>query len=117
MKKATLRILIAALAAGGSHAQAASWRRILRFTQAALVASTAADVASSYGQRELDPVLGRGRYGMRQASLEFGITGAMLTAEAILVHRRPSLVKRLAIVNIVRVGAFTGLAAYNESLR
>jgi hypothetical protein len=113
MKRA---ILIAVLAAG-SHAQAASWRRILRVTQAALLASTAADVASSYGQRELDPVLGRGRYGIRQASLEFGITGAMLAAQEILVHHKPFLAKRLAIVNLVRVGAFTGLAVHNESLR
>ena len=103
MKRA---ILIAVLAAG-SHAQAASWRRILRVTQAALLASTAADVASSYGQR----------YGIRQASLEFGITGAMLAAQEILVHHKPFLAKRLAIVNLVRVGAFTGLAVHNESLR
>ncbi|HXM42373.1 MAG TPA: hypothetical protein VN924_14055 [Bryobacteraceae bacterium] len=116
MKRPILIALIA-LSAAGSNAQAASWRRVLRITQAALLASTAADAASSYGQRELDPVLGRGRYGVRQASLEFGITGAMLAAQQILVHYKPFLAKRLAIVNMVRVGAFTGLAVYNEHLR
>src|ERR1039457_4740912 len=38
-------ILIAAFAAG-SHAQAASWHRLWRVTQAAMLASTTADVAS-----------------------------------------------------------------------
>jgi hypothetical protein len=109
-------ILIAAFAAG-SHAQAASWHRLWRVTQAAMLASTTADVASSYGKRELDPVLGRGRYGIRQASLEFGITGAVLAIQEISVHHKPFLAKRLAIVNLVRTGAYTGLAVHNEMLR
>jgi len=41
----------------------------------------------------------------------------MLAAQQILVHYKPFLAKRLAIVNMVRVGAFTGLAVYNEHLR
>jgi hypothetical protein len=74
-------------------------------------------VGSSYGQRELDPVLGRGRYGVRQTALEFGITGAMLAAEEVVVRHKPFMAKPLAILNLVRVGAFTGLAVYNEHLR
>ena len=109
-------ILIAVLAAA-SHAQAASWHRVWHITQAALLASTTADVASSYGKPELDPLLGRGRYGVRQASLEFGITGAMIAVQQIAVRHKPFLAKRMAIVNLVRVGFFTGLAAHNESLR
>lgn len=109
-------ILIAVLAAA-SHAQAASWHRLWRVTQAAMLASTTADVASSYGRRELDPVLGRGRYGIRQTSLEFGITGIVLAVQEIAVHRKPILAKRLAIVNLVRTGAYTGLAVHNESVR
>lgn len=112
MKRA---ILIAILAAA-PHAQAASWRRFWRVTQAALVASTVADVASSYGKFELDPLLGRGRYGVRQASLEIGITGAMIAVQEITVHHKPLVAKHLAIVNLVRVGLFTGLAAHNEDL-
>jgi len=111
------RTILIAILVTASHAQAASWHRVWRVTQAALVASTAADVVSSYGKSELDPVLGRGRYGMRQASLEFGITGAMIAVQEIAVHHKPFLAKRMAIVNLVRGGLFTGLAVHNERLR
>jgi len=111
------RTALIALLVVCSHAQAASWRRVWRATEAALVAGTAADAASSFGRRELDPVLGRGTYGARQAVLEFGITGAMLAAQELAVRHKPFFAKRLAFVNLFRTGLFTGFTVHNERLR
>jgi hypothetical protein len=41
----------------------------------------------------------------------------MIAVQEIAVHHKPFLAKRMAIMNLVREGLFTGLAAHHESLR
>ena len=97
-------------------AQAASWRAAWRWSEAALIAGRAADVATSWGGHETNPVLGRGRYGARQASIEFAATGAALVVEEMAArHRAPA--KHMAITNLATGAVLGGIAVRNTRVK
>lgn len=100
-----------------TSAQAASWRGIWRATEAALVAGNAADAASSCGMYEMNPLLGRGPFGARQAALKFGVAGAVLVVEEIAARRAPGVVKPAAAMNAGAAAAFGVMAARNWRLK
>ena len=96
----------------------ARWRRQWAISLAPLFASEALDAASSYGMRELNPLLAgsNGGFGMKATTLKFGVVGALAGAEYFIVRKRPAAAKFFTIVNWVTAGATTGLAVRNFSL-
>ena len=96
----------------------ARWRRQWAISLAPLFASEALDAASSYGMRELNPLLAgsNGGFGMRATTLKFSVVGALAGAEYFVVRKRPASAKLFTIVNWVTAGATTGLAVHNFSL-
>lgn len=92
-------------------------REPLFISQVFVASSAVADVQSSWGRYELNPVLGRGQFGARQAAISAGITGGLLLLERPLVRHHPSLRKPLTVVNFVVSGIRFGVAAQNWGQR
>jgi hypothetical protein len=90
--------------------------RLWKWSLAALAAATAADIASSVGQYELNPVLGRGRFGGRQIGIKLGIVGGSTLLQSIIVRRHPEYGKGFAYGNL-GVGAVTGAVAVSNAKR
>jgi hypothetical protein len=94
------------------------WRRQWAISLAPLFASQALDAASSYGMRELNPLLAgsNGGFGMKATAIKFGVIGALAGAEYVIVRKHPASAKFFTIVNWVTAGGTTGLAVHNYGL-
>jgi hypothetical protein len=110
----------AAREVGEERQSAASraWHRRWLISLAPLTASQSLDAASSWGLRELNPVLAgpEGRFGVKAASVKFGVVGALVCAEFLLVKKFPASAKFFTAVNYATTGVTTGLAAHNYAL-
>jgi hypothetical protein len=95
-----------------------SWQKKWAISLAPLVASQALDSASSYGLRELNPVLAQpdGRFGMKAAGIKFGAIGGLIGVEYLLVRKYPRSAKFFTVINWTTAGATTGLAIHNYTL-
>lgn len=91
-------------------------KRLWTWSLAALAASTAADVATSIGHQELNPVLGRSRFGGRQIGIKVGIVGGSALLQTLILKRRPHYATGLAYGNIT-AGALTGAVAVSNARR
>jgi hypothetical protein len=94
------------------------WRRQWAISLAPLFASQALDAASSYGMRELNPLLAgsNGGFGMKATTIKFGVIGALAGAEYLIVRKHPASAKFFTIVNWVTAGGTTGVAVHNFGL-
>ena len=85
-----------------------------KFSTAAVLASNSMDVTSSWGKRELNPVLAgsKGTFGGRGAVLKLGIMGGVVAVEYLVLRHRPSrsLAKAMAWINFSDA-AVTGAVA------
>ena len=84
-----------------------------------VAAASALDIASSFGGRELNPLLaGRSRmFDARSAAIKTGLVGALLGIEYLVVRRNPRHSRALARLNWVVAGATTGIAVRNFAVR
>jgi len=96
----------------------AKWQRQWAISLAPLFASQALDAASSYGMRELNPLLAspNGGFGMKATTLKFGVIGALAATEYFVVRKYPRSAKVFTIVNWTAAGATSALAVHNYSL-
>ena len=82
---------------------------------AAMLASHAADTASSWGMRELNPVL-RGRdqtFDGRSAAIKLGVVGAIIGVEYLIMRRHPKSLRLLTRLNWTTSIITGGIAAHN----
>jgi hypothetical protein len=103
----------------GKHENAhGNWQKRWAISLAPLVASEALDASSSYGLRELNPVLAQpdGRFGMKAAGIKFGVIGGLVGVEYLLVRKFPRSAKFFTVINWTTAGATTGLAIHNYTL-
>ena len=93
----------------------ASWKLRL----APLVASQGLDIASSYGMRELNPVLAgsRGEFGVKATLVKVGVTAAFIGVEYAIVKAHPGAARVLSKMNWSGAALTTGFAAHNFSIR
>lgn len=96
----------------------ARWKKQWEISLAPLFVSESLDSASSYGMRELNPLLAsaNGGFGMKATGIKFGVIGALAGAEYVLVRKYPRSAKFFSIVNWTTAGATTGLAVHNFQL-
>lgn len=89
------------------------------WSAAAFAAAQAADSASSYGLRELNPVLAdaHGRFGVKGVAWKAGITGGVVLGEMWVVKKRPRSRRAIAIANLVAAGVTAALAVHNVGVR
>ncbi|MEQ1946434.1 MAG: hypothetical protein ABL995_04560 [Bryobacteraceae bacterium] len=96
----------------------ARWHKRWAVSLAPLTASQALDASSSYGMRELNPLLAsaNGGFGMKATSIKFGAVAGLMGVEYLLVKKYPRSAKFFTIVNWTTAGATTGLAVHNYRL-
>jgi hypothetical protein len=96
----------------------ASYRK-WKISLAPVFASQALDVASSYGMREMNPLLAGpdGRFGARGAGIKLGATAAMLGVEYLIVRRHTRVARIFSKVNWSVSIVTTGFAAHNLAIR
>lgn len=84
--------------------------RSYRWSVVAMGASQALDIHSSLGGYELNPVLGRGRFGARQIGIKAAIVGGWQVAQWLVVRRWPETRRAATFVNYT-AAAGTGAVA------
>lgn len=93
-----------------AHAQEKPRIDWLRVSQATLISAAVADTASSWGQYETNPILGRGQFGARQLAVKSGISIGGIYAFNRLDARHPRIV---TTVNFALTGLLGWAAAHN----
>jgi hypothetical protein len=99
--------------APGTHTRRSLWKASL----ALLVASSAADMQSSLGRRELNPLLAnaQGRFGARGIAVKALITGGALGLQWLMMRNNPAADRYAAIANFGMAGLFTSAALHNHT--
>ncbi len=84
-----------------------------------LVASQALDASSSYGMRELNPLLAGsdGGFGMKAASIKLGATGVLVGVEYLIVKKYPRSARVISKLNWTTGIVTTGFAVHNYAIK
>ena len=93
--------------------------RAWKISLAPVVAGQALDVGSSYGMRELNPMLAGpdGRFGAQGAGIKLGATAGLLGAEYLIVRKYPRSARVFSKINWSVSIVTTGFAAHNFAIR
>jgi hypothetical protein len=98
---------------GDSRKQLSLWK----ISAATLLASNVLDAGSSWGKRELNPVLSgsTGSFGGKSALLKLGVEAGVVTVEYLVLRHRPSRlsIKALTWINFGDASATTAMAVRN----
>jgi len=86
---------------------------------APLVASQALDTASSWGMRELNPVLAgsNGGFGAGSAGLKLGTVGALVGVEYLIARKSPRAARLFEKLNWSGAALTTGFAIHNYAIK
>jgi hypothetical protein len=94
--------------------------RLWRASVAALAVTNVMDVQSSWGKRELNPLLanGQGRFGREGVLIKLGIQGSVLAAQYLVLRRRPSAAfyRTLALINFGNASVTGSVAVRNYGI-
>jgi hypothetical protein len=84
-----------------------------------LVASQGLDTASSYGMRELNPILAssNGGFEMKAVAIKAGFTGAAVGVEWLIVRKFPRSARVISKINWISGIATTGFAIHNCAIK
>lgn len=84
-----------------------------------VVASQALDVASSYGLRELNPLLAdsSGRFGPKAASIKLGATAGALGLEYWIARQHPRAARAMSMINWSSSVLTSTFAVHNFAIR
>ena len=95
------------------------WKKVWKWSAAALVAGSAMDVASSYGYQEANPLLqgSGGHLNARGTGIKFGILAGSLLGQHYLLKNKPELEKPLAITNFAIGATYGTIAVRNWRVR
>lgn len=86
---------------------------------APLVAAQALDTASSWGMRELNPVLAQpdGGFGAKSAALKFAGVGAMIGVEYLVLRKSPKAARVFEKMNWSGAALSSALAIHNYAIK
>lgn len=82
-------------------------------SQIAVTAANTLDTASSWGGYELNPALGVGKFGLKQAAVKGVIVAGLMVAENRIVAKKPRLRKPFVVANWAISGVISGVAVSN----
>jgi hypothetical protein len=93
--------------------------RSWKISLAPLVASQALDATSSYGMRELNPLLvsSNGGFEMKATSIKLGVTGAVVGVEYLIVRRYPRSARLISKLNWTTGIVTIGFAVHNFAIK
>ena len=114
MKRLILLVLLTSLCS-----QAEERTKLWKWSVVAVAASTAADCHSSFGMRELNPMLrGPGsRFGVQSALLKAGAVGVILLGQKLFLPGRSGRMKGWATLNFSMAATTGAFAVHNYSIR
>ncbi len=112
---ASLLLIFSIFALPGVAAERRSrWRTIWHVSQAMLVSANAADIASSWGRYELNPLVRTGqRFGYASAGIKLGTVAGCLLAQHYLIHKTPSQYRYAAVANFAGAAVLGAAAIHN----
>lgn len=93
--------------------------RLWMASSIALIAATSADMASSWGRYEANPMLrsADGRFGARGVSIKLAITGAMIVPQMFIMRQSPGAQRLFTIANFAQAGLYTSVAIRNYGVK
>lgn len=118
MSRATLAFALFSLATPSPASD--RWSKAYRWSLAALAGSQAADVATSWGGHESNPILRgpNGRFGGRAIGLKIGIMGGTVALQQLLRRKRPGKFEQsMALGNLAGAGLTGWQAGRNIQIR
>lgn len=83
------------------------------YSAAFLASAEVADAMSSRGLYELNPILGNGQFGARQASIKGIVSGGLILSEWLILRHHPQYRKTFERVNWIGGSVTYGVAARN----
>ena len=110
MKRLPVLLLAASLAHAGG------WGKIRKIAQVTLAATTAGDLASSWGGREVNPLC-PGKFGMRQVTVLGGITVAQLVGQVLILRHHQENNKAFAIGDTIGSGLHVWMIVRNAGIQ
>jgi hypothetical protein len=115
-------IAVLLIACAGLHAAEPEKAALLRSWERSLiplVASQSLDAASSYGYRELNPMLAgpNGEFGVRATTIKFAVVAALIGGEYLVVRKSPRAARLFQKLNWSSAVLTTGLAVHNYVVR
>lgn len=96
---------------------AGHWHKAWKVSAAVLGSVSVADGYSSAGLVELNPILGRGQFGVRQVSIKTMIVGGVLVGEWWLGRKHPEYEKAFVFANFGVAGVTGFVVAKNMEAR
>ena len=113
MKKLILLVVFTSLCSQAEE------RKLWKLSIAAVAVSTAADVHSSYGMRELNPLLRGpgGRFGVQSALLKAGAVGVLLLGQKLFLPGRSGRMKSWSALNFSMAATTGAFAVHNYAIR
>lgn len=95
-------------------------RKLWVASMSTLAAANALDMHSSWGKRELNPLLANstGRFGHEGALIKLGLQGGLMVLEYLITRGRPSgkTYKILSMINFGASASLTGIALRNYTV-
>lgn len=82
-------------------------------TLAFVAAGHTLDTVSSYGRYELNPILGRGTFGRRQAGIKISVGAGLALGSWLLALKSPESCRVVSRLNILEGAALSGVALRN----
>lgn len=107
-----MRFLLLVFLALPTFAQDRAWK--LSVTSVAVSATL--DAQSSWGGYEMNPIVGRGQFGARQAATSLSITAGVIALEYLVLRKHPQHKRLLTWTNFAIAGVRTGTAIRNYRL-
>jgi len=101
----------------GTPAEALDWSKVWKGTIGVFAGAQATDIETSIGKNELNPALGRGQFGVRQALIKVSISSALPLVQYIWIQRANNPEKLYKAFSFINIGAATatGAVAYRNS--
>lgn len=93
--------------------------RAWKISLAPLIASQTLDATSSYGMRELNPLLAsaNGGFEMKATTIKLGVTGALVGVEYLIVRKYPRSAQVISKLNWTTGIVTTGFAVHNYAIK
>ena len=115
---AFLLVLITLLPTAASAADRPSrWRTVWRVSQALLVAGNIADIASSWGKDEGNPLLRTGpQFSYGSMAIKLGMLSGCLVAQHYKARKLPNQIPYFASANLAVAGVLGIVAAHNTGV-
>jgi hypothetical protein len=93
------------------------WRTVWRVSQALLAGANAADVATSWGKGEANPMVRTGqRFSYGSAAIKIGAVAGGLAVEHYMVRKSPAYARYLTVANLAAATALGVVAVHNAGM-